>query len=318
MNEVRILVVRLGALGDIVHTLPAVCTLKTSFPSCHVSWVVESKWATLLEGNPYLDEIIPAQRRSVREYFRLRRELGERRFTLAVDFQGLIKSALVASAAGATTVYGLHRSSAREPLAALLYSRTVKPVEQHVVDRHLEIAAAIGARQTTKMFPLPEGTAEGELPGEEFVLASPQAGWNSKQWPLEHYEQLGAMLRERLGMRLVLNGPGRIETPSTLPHASSLAGLIYATRRASAVVGVDSGPTHIAAALGRPGVAIFGPTDPARNGPYGTSFTVLRDRQAQTTYKRGLDIDPSMRAITPLQVFDALVRLRAGQPAGRP
>src|SRR5947208_2123430 len=151
-------------------------------------------------------------------------------------------------------------------------------------------------------FRFPAGDSEGDLPTGDFVLASPLAGWASKQWPLDYYHQLADCLRDQLDLPLVLNGP----PGSGLPHISGLPGLIHATRRAAAVIGVDSGPIHIAAALGKPGVAIFGPTDPARNGPYGDTVRVLRSASAATTYKRTCSIDDSMRAITPDDVFDAL------------
>jgi heptosyltransferase-1 len=141
------------------------------------------------------------------------------------------------------------------------------------------------------------------------VLASPLAGWASKQWPMDHYRALAARLRRELGIPLVLDGPPGADfaaAEAAIPHYSSLPGLIYATRRAAAIVGVDSGPLHLAAALSRPGVAIFGPTDPARNGPYGDSLRVLRTPAAATTYKRGAAADPSMRNISPDEVFEAL------------
>ena len=159
--------------------------------------------------------------------------------------------------------------------------------------------------------PLPPGHPQGNLPPAEFVLASPVAGWRSKQWPAAHYRALAVRLRDELGIPLVLNGPPGAtftDVPEALVHASGLPGLIDATRRAAAVIGVDSGPLHLAAALGKPGVAIFGPTDPARNGPYGASLRVLRSPAAMTTYKRGAAIDESMRAISPADVFEVLRR----------
>ncbi|HZL56781.1 MAG TPA: glycosyltransferase family 9 protein, partial [Bryobacteraceae bacterium] len=157
-------------------------------------------------------------------------------------------------------------------------------------------------------FPLPAGEREGNLPEEPFALASPLAGWASKQWPLQYYEEIAALLRRRLGLPLVLNGmPGSVPmVPGTLRHESGLPGLIDATRRAALVIGVDSGPLHLAAALNKSGVAIFGPTDPVRNGPYGGDFQVFRAPGVRTTHRRGAAIDPSMRAITPEQVFPAL------------
>jgi heptosyltransferase-1 len=189
------------------------------------------------------------------------------------------------------------------------------------VDRNLDLAAAAGARAVLKAFPLPPGQPEGELPGGDFVLASPLAGWKSKQWPIEHFGSLASGLN-RIGLRLVVNGApaasGVLSSiPDAHPHLSGIGGLIDATRRAVAVVGVDSGPLHLAAALGKPGVAIFGPTDPARNGPYGGSLMVLRSPEALTTYKRGAEIDESMRRIDPIQVLDALRAALDRRPAER-
>src|SRR6185437_6495745 len=167
--------------------------------------------------------------------------------------------------------------------------------------------ATIGAPQ----FPLPQGRAEGELPEGDFVLASPLAGWRAKQWPLAYYRDLAALLARDFGMPLVVNGPESAraelaEVVGALSHFSGVPGLVDATRRAAAVGGVDSGPLHIAAALGKPGVAIFAPTDPARTGPYGGSIQVLRSAEAKTTYRRGSDYDPSMLAIQPGEVLEAL------------
>ncbi len=297
-----ILVVRLGALGDLVHTLPAVASLKHSYPGWSLAWAVEPQWAPLLEGNPFVDRVVPVGRESLAAVLAARRALRAERYDFAVDFQGLLKSALVASAARPQRIFGFHQSQTRERIAGLFYSDKTASSAVHVVDRNLDLAAAAGAASALKKFPLPAGRPEGELPPGEFVLASPLAGWRSKQWPPEHYRALGALIARELGMRLVLNGP----PGSGMPHISGLAGLIDATRRAAAVVGVDSGPMHLAAALGKPGVAIFGPTDPARNGPYGDSLRVLRSPAAVTTYQRRDAIDESMYAISPESVFEAL------------
>ena len=299
----RLLVVRLGAMGDIIHTLPAVAALKQNFPAWHLTWLVEPRWTGLLEANPFVDRVIALRRESVAGLFQTWRELRAGDYGFAVDFQGLIKSALSARAAGPQQVYGFHESQVRERVAAFFYTDRTLSRSIHIVDRNLDLALACGGTTVTdRFFPLPQGRPEGELPPGDFVLASPLAGWGSKQWPMEYYEKLGVRLRLEAGVPLVLNGP----PDSGLPHRSGLAGLIHATRRALAVVGGDSGPLHLAAALGKPGVAIFGPTDPARNGPYGESIRVLRAPSASTTYKRGTTVDDSMRQITPDQVFESL------------
>jgi heptosyltransferase-1 len=322
----RILVVRLGAMGDIVHTLPAVAWLKQSHPGSHLTWLVEPRWAPLLEENPHVDRVVPLRRQSFAGLVATRRELRAAHYDFAVDFQGLLKSAMSASAAHPDRLFGFHQSQVRERLAALFYSDKTLSRAAHVVDRNLELAAACGGSAippSLRLFPLPSGHPEGDLPPGDFVLASPLAGWASKQWPMEHYGSLAARLRDELGIPLVLDGPPGADfsaAAAAFPHYASLPGLIHATRRAAAIVGVDSGPLHLAAALAKPGVAIFGPTDPARNGPYGDSLRVLRAAAATTTYKRGAAIDFSMRSVSPDEVFEIL-RVMMGpsrRPAGSP
>ena len=311
-NMPRILVVRLGAMGDIIHTLSAVAWLKQSHPGAHLTWLVEPRWAPLLEDNPYVDRVVLLRRHSFAGLAETRRELRAAHYDFAVDFQGLLKSAMSAAAANPARIFGFHRSQLRERLGALFYSHQTLSRSAHVVDRNLELAAACGGSPigtAPRVFPLPPGRPEGGLPAGDFVLASPLAGWVSKQWPMDHYRALAARLRRELGIPLVLDGPPGADfaaAEAAIPHYSSLPGLIYATRRAAAIVGVDSGPLHLAAGLGKRGVAIFGPTDPARNGPYGDSLRVLRTPDAATTYKRGAATDPSMRVISPDEVFEAL------------
>jgi heptosyltransferase-1 len=302
MKTSRILVVRLGAMGDVIQTLPAVASVKQSFPQSHIAWAVEEKWIPLLAGNPFVDEVIPVRRRSFSNVLALRKHLRASRFDKAIDFQGLLKSAITASLGRPECIYGFDRSQAREPLAALFYSTGIKTSAAHVVDRYIELAAGAGATAITRSFFLPQGEPEGKLPTGDFILANPLAGWGSKQWPLESYLELA----RRIDLPLVLNVPQSIVAPGAHVHVSGIPGLIHATRRASAVIGVDSGPLHLAAALGKPGVAIFGPTDPVRNGPYGGSMQVVRSAAAVTTYKRDADTAPSMRSVTVDQVVSTL------------
>jgi heptosyltransferase I len=307
----EILVVRTGAMGDVIHALPAVATLKHSFPGSSLSWIVHPRWLPLVEGNPYVDQLIPFDRRSLKSCREAWRLLRARHYDFAVDLQGLVQSALIASVARAERIYGFHQSLVREKLAAAFYSSRVLTAAEHVVDRNLELAAAAGASTMLVTFPLPAGAPEGVLPERGFVLANPLAGWGSKQWPAEHYIALARALESEMGLALVVNGaPGAEAALAQIKgahvHVSGIAGLIDATRRAAAVVGVDSGPMHLAAALSKPGVAIFGPTDPDRNGPYGGTFTVLRSPRAATSYQRLAVPEPSMREIGPAAVLEAL------------
>lgn len=310
MPPLQILIVRLGAMGDVIHALPAAATLKQNFPASRIAWAIEPKWSALLDRNPYIDRVLTIDRRSWTGIRTAARALTGARFDLAVDLQGLIKSAVVTRLSRAPRRVGFHRSQAREPLAARFYTVEKHTASAHIVDRYLELAQAAGAERLFREFPIPPGAPEGELPPGRFVLACPLAGWVSKQWPLEYYETLARLLQAD-GATLVVNGPpGARATLERIQgahvHLSGINGLIDATRRASAVVGADSGPLHLAAALAKPGVALFGPTDPTRNGPYCATMTVLRDPHAVTTYQRGATIGAGMRSITPAMVWDAL------------
>jgi heptosyltransferase-1 len=302
--------VRLGAMGDIIHALPAAASLKLSFPNRRLVWVAARKWLPVFEGNPYLDEVIPFERKSVAGLAETWKRLRQIHPGVAIDFQGLIQSAVAGRISRPDELIGLDKTLAREGAAAFFYTKPIHAVGPHRVERCLQLAAAAGATQLTEEAWLPAGEAEGGLPDSPFVLANPFAGWVSKQWPIEHYRDLAKRIQGQ-GLTLVVNVPeSKAEELRAFPelrvHSSSIAGLIDATRRAQAVVGVDSGPLHIAAALKKPGVAIYGPTDPAQTGPFKSPMKVLRATTA-TTYKRDNEIHPGMRAISPEQVANALM-----------
>ena len=309
MSGPRILVIRLGAFGDVIHALPAVASLKHSIPHSKITWIIEPKWSSLLQDNPYVDSVMLFDRSTIGGLRASWRQLRDPGFDFVVDFQGLIKSALVASVARADRIFGFDSEAARESMASWFYSNRVPRRGYHAVERNLDLAAAAGASSLLHTFPLPAGEQEGPLPAGPFILASPMAGWGAKQWPLEYYAELAGHLKRELQLPLVLNGAQAIRAAGTQTHVSGLPGLIDATRRATAVIGVDSGPLHLAAALGKPGVAIYGPTDPARHGPFGTTITVLRSPNASTNYKRTSEPDSSMRDISPEQVLSALERV---------
>ncbi len=319
MEQYRILVVRLGSMGDILHALPAVALMRRTWPDAVIEWAVHPKWKDLLEDNPLGVLPVYVDRKSAASRGEALTRLRAQQYDFAIDFQGLIQSAVVSRIAWRKAAYGFHGSLVKEWPAALLYSRTIRTSEAHVVDRNMALAVAAGAQRGAAEFPLPKGRPEGDLP-ERFILAAPLAGWTSKQWPLENYAPLARRVKEEFGLSLVLNGAPNAEAPlrsvdGARVHISGIAGLIDATRRASGVVGLDSGPMHLAAALRKPGVALFGPTDPERNGPYGDSLTVLRHPSAETTYRRGTEIGPALRALTPDVVAAALFeRLRQGAP----
>lgn len=312
-DESPILIVRLGAMGDIIHALPAAASLKLSFPHRRLIWVAARKWLPLFEGNPYLHSVVPFERKSIAQLAATWKRLRNIQPGLAIDFQGLIQSALAGRVAHPEIFIGLDQANARERAASYFYTTAVNAPGPHRVQRCLQLAAAAGAATLTEEAWLPAGRPEGTLPNQPFVLANPFAGWVSKQWPIEHYEKLARLL----SMPLVVNVPeskaAAIEPFKHLHlHFSSIAGLIHATRQAAAVIGVDSGPLHIAAALKKPGVAIFGPTDPTQTGPFNSPMAILRSPQTATTYKRDNEIHTSMKAITPEQVAAALRACETG------
>ncbi|MBV8551800.1 MAG: glycosyltransferase family 9 protein [Acidobacteriaceae bacterium] len=317
-----ILVIRLGAMGDIIHALPAVASLKRSFPGRKLTWVVARRWMPLLEGNPFIDELVPFERAGVGALWASWQRLRSIKPAIAVDFQGLLQSAFAGRIAQPEVFFGFDRSVAREPLAAWFYSCCVPVKGPHRVERNLQLVQAAGAAQLTKEAWIPQGRPEGGLPSCDFVLASPFAGWNSKQWPITKYEALGQRLQSD-GLELVVNVPAdRAHELSRLSHlrvhTSSLAGLIHATRRATAVLGLDSGPLHLAAALGKPGVALFGPTDPTQTGPFNSNMIVLRSPDVETTYKRHEAIHESMTEISVEQVVTALQHSLSSAAVQRP
>ncbi len=296
-------------MGDIIHTLPAAISLKKSFPHRKLAWLVAPRWKALLEGNPYIDELIPFDRRSWRGSWR---SLRATRPGLAFDFQGLVQSAMVGRIARPDRFFGFDRSVAREPMASLFYSDPVPVTGPHRVERNVQLTAAADARELTYECWIPQGELKEKLPSRPFILTSPFAGWAGKEWPLEFYEELALRLHKH-GLELVANvalrrAPELRELKHVRVHTSTLEGLIAATRLAIAVVGLDSGPLHLAAALHKPGVGLFGPTDPARTGPFGGSMTVLRAEDVATTYKRHDSIHASMRAIAPDEVLKALLK----------
>lgn len=333
MPEPRILLVRLGAFGDVIHALPAAAALRDAFPSARIDWAIEPKWARLLEGNPDLTEVITLDRGSAAAIASTVRRLRSARYTCAIDFQALYKSALLAFASGAPRRIGFKSSYAREGLAALCYTESLHPRGAHKVDHNLTLAACAGGRRSPARFPLAIRPADDDLVARElaardlreFYVLNPGGGWRSKCWPPLRYAELHGKMIERCALCGVFAcGPGEddlareiIEAaaePKPVAISLALGPLMALLRRARFIVSADTGPLHLAAALGTPIVSLFGPTDPARNGPYGwtspgaRSIVVRNARVSQTTYRRERDYSPSMLSITVDQAIDAVER----------
>ncbi len=331
MADPRLLLIRMGSLGDVVHALPTASALRDSFPGARIDWAIEPKWTRILLGNPGINEQIPIDRKSAGGIVAAVRRLRAAKYTAAIDFQSLYKSALVALASGARRRIGFPASYAREGLAARLYTDCVHPRGAHKVSHNLTLAEYAGARPSPPRFPLAildedENRVDHELRSigiRDFFVLNPGGGWRSKCWPPERYGDLHRRLVERCGWRgIVCCGPGEEELGREVVRAAGqpspallqlgLGPLLALLRRARFVVSADTGPLHLAAALRVPVIALFGPTDPSRNGPYGwraSGGVVLRNPQfAETTYRRGANYSPSMLSITVEQVLDAAER----------
>lgn len=330
MAEKSFLLVRLGSLGDIVHALPAASALRDTFPAARIDWVVDRKWVRLLEGNPDLSNVIVLDGKSPGGIHATVRLLRAANYSCAMDFQALYKSALLPFWARVPRRIGFKSSYAREGLAALLYTERLNPRGAHKVEHNLTLVETAGARSGVARFPLVIRAEDNETVLREltrhglreFFVLNPGGGWRSKCWPAERYGELHRQLYETRGWRGVLTyGPGEDDLAERAKQAAGnspiapiglkLGPLLALLRRAKFVVSADTGPLHLASALGTPTVGLFGPTDPSRNGPYSPSDVSVRNPGVSvTTYQRGKDFDRSMLSITPAQAIAAIdVRL---------
>jgi heptosyltransferase-1 len=346
-NIERILIVRLSAMGDVIHTLPAVQALREEFPNAMIGWLIEERWAELLcapgtprrgprsAQRPLADWVHTVDLRGWRKSLfaistlqhiaRVSTDVRSAKYDVAVDLQGAIRSAVLARWSGARVVLGA--AEPRESPASLWYTRRVIARGAHVIEQNLSVIAAIGCTKLKVpcvQFPRdPDaerriGQRLTEAGIGEFAILNPGAGWGAKRWPAERYGRVARALAAD-GARSILNyGPGEEELVREAETASegaaiamkcSITELIALTRRARLFVGGDTGPMHLAAALQVPVVAIFGPTDPTRNGPYGTRSIVLRNPASPTTHARRAQPDEGLLEIGCDAVVDAACRL---------
>ena len=337
MPEPRFVVVRLGSLGDIVHTFPAVAGLRESFPSAEIVWLTHPRWKELVESSALAAEIWETETRSYQSLREIIGRVRKRRFTIAIDYQGLWKSAALPFFGGVSCRVGFSSQTIREFGVPILYTDRVHVTKTHIADQNGELSLRAGARSGVAPVALAVPSIQEAfvlqlLRGfaiERYVVLSPGGGWRSKCWPPDRYGALCKKIRDTLGIRCVLNhGPGEDDLVSAVKAASgeadpiayngSLGQLMALLRNATCIVGGDTGPLHLAAAFGTPVVGIFGPTDPARNGPYRTgnrpatvspADIVLRSPHALTTYKRGDQPAPSILEIAVDSVFNAVRQL---------
>ena len=308
MDFSRILIIKPSSLGDIAQALPVLTALREAHPRAYITWLVATVFADLLEGHPRLDRIFKFDRR---RYGRIGQNLGatadfvtfveslrREKFTAVIDLQGLFRSGFLAAATGAPTRVGF--AAARE-LAPMFYTLAVPMPrkEMHAVDRYMALARHIGLPdpKATDHLPVPEEAraaarerlrAEGLGPDEPVIVASPHARWATKQWPPERFADVLRRIHAQAGVRAVLVGSGAAAPvarqiaeaaaaarPIDLVNRTTLKEMVALVSEARAMLANDSGPMHVAAALGRPVVGIFGPTSADRTGPYGPGHRVL-------------------------------------------
>jgi len=346
-QPLKLLIVRLGSMGDIIHALPAVAALRDAFPEATLGWIVEERWAELLctlqeprsgprsARRPIVDRIHTVNTRlwrrslsSAQTWEQIASGLSDLRapqYQFAVDFQGAVRSALLSRWSGAPVIYGF--AQPRENVASMFYTHQVMARGFHVVEQNISLAEAFARRSLPirkTAFPHDEAAEkkiEDRLREEEirdFVILNPGAGWGAKQWPAERYGHVAKRLAKD-GVKALINyGPGEEALAQAAESASgetarriscSIAELTALTRRARLFIGGDTGPMHLAAALGIPVVALFGPTDPGRNGPFGTRNVVWRSPLSPTTLSHRAAPDPGLLSIGPDQVVAAARQL---------
>jgi lipopolysaccharide heptosyltransferase I len=331
----RILISRLSAIGDAVHGMPVLCALRDRFPGAHLTWVVERRAAALLRGHAALDELIELPRgwlKSPGQVWRLRRRLRRIRPDIAIDLQGLTKSAIVSWLSGARRRIGFGDEKGRE-LSQWLNNERVAAPAPHVIDANLQLLRPLGIEKSTARFDVPE-TAEDatsvktmiEQAGvsKGFAVINPGAGWPSKLWPAERFSEVAGQLGIRRGLPSLVVWAGDEErnwaetiVAGSSGHAqlappTSLTELAALCRRAMLFIGSDTGPLHIAAAVGTPCVGLYGPMPAERNGPYGPQHIAIQRRLFEgTSRERRTTSSELMEAIQVDDVCEACEKILA-------
>lgn len=342
-EPLRILVVRLSAMGDIIHGIPAIAALRRERPNLQIGWLVEQRWMELLCAHPPerlqpRSELKPlVDWMHVTDFHGWRkglsssatwgdmrgcmREVRAMKYHIALDLQGAIRSAMAARLSGAKSRVGA--AEPREAPARKLYTTLVPTRGAHVVEHALSLASAVAGEDLTyepPVFPQDPATESwadrfcSTLGFRRLAIVNPGAGWGAKCWPAESYGAVANALAER-GLAVMANvGPDEEQLGQAVRDASgatarpvscSVSELIALTRRASLFVGGDTGPMHLAAALGVPVVALFGPTRPERNGPYATRAVVLRSPESVDNSSHTDHPDAGLQSIEPGKVIAA-------------
>jgi heptosyltransferase-1 len=347
------LIVRLGAMGDILHALPAITALRRAHPTWKIDWAIEPHWRPLLSAEtddaatgaerslarPLVDQIhlVPAKawgkrplkRETWTEILALRSALRATRYDAVLDVQGSIRSAVVAWLTGCRRIIG--ESEPREAPARWLFSEHVETVGQHVIEQGAELASAVCGDLLTPTIPtLPwdddaenwcdrlPGLVNATLTGKPIVLIHPGGGWGAKRWPAARYGAVAEEFATRGALVLINAGPGEdalaaevlaaVNGPCSVVRCS-LPQLIALSRRVTLAIGGDTGPLHLACALGKPVIGLYGPTDPRRNGPFGSRFRVLRNPESRRDHTRRDAPEAGLLTIWPEAVMNAAADL---------
>lgn len=324
----HLLIVRLGSLGDLVHTLPAVAALRNTFPSARIDWIVDATERPFLDLVPVIADRLVW--RATPAGLSTLRELRRHEYDAVFDFQGLVKSAVLARLAGARRTIGFERAHLREPAARVFYTETRQVGSaRHVIEKNLALVQPeTGNVARPWVFPLRSTTEGGShtdaraaVGDARFALLNPGASWGTKRWAPERFGAIAAHLMDVHHLRsIVLWGPGEQPRAEAVVRAAaghavlapptSLSDLIDLCQAAALMVSGDTGPLQIAGAVGTPLVAIFGPTDPARNGPWSPDeVTVSRFQECDCHYQRRCrrrGAERCLDSVTPAEVCAAI------------
>jgi lipopolysaccharide heptosyltransferase I len=316
----RLLIVRLGALGDIVHAIPVAAALRQAFESAKIDWLVSAAYREILGLVPVIDRLLVVNDRTAAKggasLLSAVRQLRLMRYDVAFDLQGLLKSALLARSSGARRVIGFSSSYARESLSRLFYTDVCDPGRgglydpregRHVVEINLSVLQRVGVSAGKPEFPI--GSVESaaarraaELTSGRYALLNPGAAWPNKRWPPERFGELAISLRERQGLpSIVLWGPAEQSIADSVVASSrgaaislgrtTVSDVIALARGALIMVSGDTGPMHIASAVGTPLVGIYGPTRPARNGPMAPEDVTVSRQGCRCHHRRRCRLD---------------------------
>jgi heptosyltransferase-1 len=305
------LIVRLGSLGDVVHGIPVAASLRNEFPMSRIDWMVDPRYVELLNLVIGIDRRIGMDPRTIkhgkgRQRFReTLRGLRENQYDAAIDLQGLLKSAMLARSVRARRTIGFPRKHLREPLARLFYTDAPDPGDAtHVIYKNLALLAPLQVTDRRVRFPIeiPHTSTSVQIVDRferrEFVIINPGAAWPNKRWPPARFGAVAADIARQFGWRsLVLWGPGEQEIAhevvaesggaAEISPPTTITDLVGIARNARLMISGDTGPLHIAAAVNTPIVALYGPTRPERNGPWGLSdVAISRVQQCSCVYER--------------------------------